>query len=126
MKMNELTPGYYKIQRKQAFNIGKRGTNNNTVHILRVEGVGEKCKYFIDHTLFGEHPSKMAFAEDYEVISRYDREPVIQNCAITLSFSDSSGQKFEFRVVDAWALRNVFLALTWLQKPFGFVRRRRV
>jgi hypothetical protein len=125
MKVHELSPGIYKI-RKRDYNMpfGARRSNsqNHAVHLLRVVGHGEKKRYYIDHDQMGESPSR--FNDDYEVVSKYDGPPQVGNCTITLKFSDSSGEKFEFVVRDVWTLRGIFDSMPWLHKPFGYLRRK--
>lgn len=125
MKMHELSPGIYKI-RKRDYNMpfgAKRSRPQNfQVHLLRVIGNGDKKRYFIDHDQMGQLPSE--FNEEYEVLSKYDGQPQVGNCTITLKFADASGEQFEFVVRDVWTLRSIFDSMPWLHKPFGYLKRR--
>jgi len=122
----KLEPGYYKIQRKDNSEpYGKKHPrgNNNTIHILYVRKEKQGLRCYIDHNSTGESPD--AFS-DYEVISRFEKEPTISKCAITISFEDSSGEKYSWLMRDMWVLRNVLEFLPWLRKPFGFTLRRKL
>ena len=127
MKIKELSPGIYKIRRKSYVPYGAKHPrdNNNTIRLLTVVGTGANRKYHIDHDTFGQHPEEMYDMEDFEVISRYESIPQVNNQSITISFKDGSGDQFEFRVVDAWTLGNLFRHFTWLQKPFGYFKRKK-
>ena len=124
MKIHELVPGIYKVRRQAAIPMGGRSLrrNVNAVQLLRVEGAGQTRLYFIDHETIGQHPDDMEGLEKYEVISRYEHDPQIARCRITISFRDSGGQEFAFSVGDAWSLRRMFDSLPWLKGPFGFTR----
>lgn len=74
MNVFELTPGYYKIRKKQ-YQDGRKHVNNNTIHLLRVEGAGEKLKYLIDHDLIGFNPKNDEGWNEYEVISKLNGPP---------------------------------------------------
>ena len=126
MKIKELNPGIYKIRREVYVPYGAKRpvANHNTIHLLTVTGHGQNRRYYFDHDTFGQKPEDCM--EDYEVISRYESVPQVLSPRITLSFKDASGHEFEFRLMDAWGLRNVFEKMTWLQKPFGFVRRKKL
>ncbi|HCM75777.1 MAG TPA: hypothetical protein DIS90_05320, partial [Cytophagales bacterium] len=87
-------------------------------------GHGDSRRYFFDHDTFGQKPNDMEQLEEYEVVSKYQGTPQVSHPEIKLSFKDASGDRFEFRVLDAWGLRNVFEHLSWLQKPFGYVKRK--
>jgi hypothetical protein len=121
MKLNQLERGIYKIRRATD---GGRFASNEAPSILRVTGAGDSLRYYIDADLLGQKPSEMNMNE-YEVVSKYDGTPTLGNCTITLTFADASGDKFEFTTRDAWGLRNIFDAIPWLQKPFGYVARKR-
>lgn len=126
MKMNELTPGIYKIREKETLTTfgNKRGRQfQSRVHLLRVTGAGQKRKYYIDHDTLGENPGSVDFEGDYEVVSRYDNVPEVNRAEIVLSFSDGTGDHFTFTVLDAWRLRSLFEEMPWLQKGFGYERR---
>ena len=127
MKIKELAPGLYKIRRENYAPFGAKHSrsNSNTVQLLRVTGVGEKRRYFIDHDTNGQHPNEMNELTGYEILSRYEQDPQIGNCKITLSFVDAGGQEFFWTVRDTWALRNVLESISWLKKPFGYVPRRK-
>jgi len=127
MKINELSPGIYKIRRQAYVPYGAKHPrdNNNTIRLLTVVGTGANRKYHIDHDTFGQHPHEIYDMEHYEVISKYESIPQVNNQSITISFKDGAGDKFEFRVVDAWTLGNLFQHFTWLQKPFGYLKRKK-
>lgn len=125
MKMKELDQGFYKIRRRDynmPFGAKHARSQNHPVHILRVSGYGERKRYHIDNDIQGIHPS--AINEDYEVLSKYDGMPQVGNVTVTLAFADSSGERFQFVVRDAWSLRALFDAMPWLHKPFGYLRRK--
>jgi hypothetical protein len=126
MKIDELTPGVYKIRKQAYIPYGAKFArpNSNPIHLLRVEGVGEQRKYFLDDDILGQHPHNMEAVGNYEILSKYDGDPQIGNCRITISFADTAGQKFEFMVRDTWSLRHLFDAMPWLKKPFGYVTSR--
>ena len=127
MKIKELSPGIYKIRRQAYVPYGAKHPrdNNNTIRVLTVVGTGANRKYHIDHDTFGQPPEEMYDMEDFEVISKYESTPQVNNQSITISFKDGAGDKFEFRVVDAWTLGNLFQHFTWLQKPFGYFKRKK-
>jgi hypothetical protein len=87
-----------------------------------VVGIGRQCKYFIDQDTRGLHPAKMDFAKNYQIISRYSREPDVSRAQLLVSFSDQQGDKFTFVVNDAWRLGAVLESLPWLKA--GFERQR--
>ena len=125
--MEKLEPGIYKIRKRDyvtpfgAKHV-RQSMNGHAVHLLRVTGVGDTLRYFIDHNPVGQHPSEIN--EDYEVLSKYEGQPQVGNCIITIKFSDAAGERFEFSVRDAWSLRNIFDSMSWLKKPFGYVPRK--
>jgi len=121
----KLEPGYYKIRRR-LYNEGRtKRANHNQLHILRVVGIGEQQKIFINNDILGSlNNDVFKNLDDYEIVSKYSREPEISNCIMTLSFTDSSGDHFSFSVRDAWALRNMFNEMTWLRQPFDYVPRK--
>ena len=125
MKVHELSPGIYKI-RKRDYNMpfgAKRPRSQNfPVHLLRVVGNGDKKRYFIDHDQLGQHPSE--FNDEYEVLSKYDGQPQVGNGTITLKFADAAGEQFEFVVRDVWTLRGIFDSMPWRHTPFGYLRRK--
>lgn len=124
MNLKELSPGIYKIRKKQ-YSPGKRSrANTSPVHLLRVEGYGETLKYYMDHDTMGDHPREMNILDDYEVVSRYDGIPQVNSARITISWVDGSGDRFEWQMTSAWVLRSVLDALPWLKKPFGYVARK--
>lgn len=124
MKMNELEPGMYKIQKATNGSVRPLRREMRTVHLLRVTGYGEKRLYFIDDDIYGEHPHRVA--NEYEVISKYDGVPQVGKARITIAFVDASGDEFTFTMSNAWSLRNVFDAMPWLKKAFGYVPRRKI
>lgn len=129
MKLTELNPGIYKIRKKDyrtPFGAKSSRTRFKTeVHILRVTGAGQSLRYFVDHDVIGHHPSKMnGFAGEYEVVSRFDGDPSVFNCSITMQFTDGGGDVHTYTVTDMWALRNVLDAMPWLKKPFGYTPNR--
>lgn len=125
--MRQLEPGWYKVRRQQYNAYGSKHPrkNDNIIEILRVVGVGDRCRYYLDNDTFGAHPKEMEFLDYYEVVSKYDGEPTISNCSISLSFQDASGTQFVFSAKDVWVLRNLFEFIPWLKKPFGYVPRKK-
>ena len=123
MKIRELTPGLYKIRRQVPVPFGAkhRRMNVNAVQLLRVQGAGEHRLYFIDHETYGQRPEDVEGLDQFEIMSKYEGDPQIANCRITIHFTDSSGQSFSFSVGDAWSLRGMFESLAWLKRPFGFL-----
>ncbi|HEX5170963.1 MAG TPA: hypothetical protein VFW11_17430 [Cyclobacteriaceae bacterium] len=125
MKIHELTPGIYKIRKRDytmPFGARRLRSQNHPVHLLRVMGSGDKKRYYIDHDQLGQHPTE--FGDEYDVLSKYDGQPQVGNCTVTLKFADASGEQFEFVIHDAWSLRAVFDSMPWLHKPFGYLRRK--
>ena len=127
MKMKELYPGVHKVRKSVYVPFGAKRpvANTNSIQLLTVTGYGEGRRYFFNHDTIGQKPAEMDLLEDYEIISKYEGLPQVQNPEIRLSFKDAGGDKFEFKVHDAWGLRNIFDHLKWLQKPFGFVKRKK-
>lgn len=127
MKMTDLSPGWYKVrpQEYNAYGAKHRRKNNNVIEILRVIGVGDNKRYYLDHDTVGAHPRDMTSLGNYEIVSKYDGEPTISKCRISISFQDASGTEFVFSVTDVWGLRNLFEFIPWLKKPFGYVPRKR-
>lgn len=124
MKANDLTPGIYKIRaRNPRFSFRGESSSGYSVHLLRVVGIGAQCRYFIDQDVSGQHPAKMDFAKNFQIISRYSREPDISRVHIQLSFSDQQGDRFNFVVNDAWRLGAVFESLPWLKEEFEKTRK---
>jgi hypothetical protein len=106
MKVNDLTPGIYKIRaRNRRFSFRGETSSGYSVHLLRVVGIGAQCKYFIDQDARGQHPAKMDFAKNYQIISRYSREPDVSRAQL-------------FVVNDAWRLGAVLESLPWLKAGF--------
>ncbi|HEY5690384.1 MAG TPA: hypothetical protein VIS49_02920 [Cyclobacteriaceae bacterium] len=131
MKIKELSPGIYKVKRKAYTQYGAKHSriNYNSVQLLTVVGVGDSRRYYFDHDTLGQKPGEMEGMEgmdEYEIISKYDHVPQVCQPRIKISFKDGAGDKFEFGVIDAWGLRNVFEKMEWLQKPFGFVKRKKL
>jgi hypothetical protein len=126
MKLNELSPGIYKIRELESADAvtHRQGKVLKLVHLLRVTGTGERRKYFIDHDTLGEDGQHISFNRDYEIMYRYQGFPEVNRPKIRISFSDGS-DIFEFEVADAWALRDIFEELPWLQKAFGYEPRRK-
>lgn len=125
MKFSDLTPGLYKIRRKEYGGGRKSRSKTNEAHLLRVTGRGDSLTYYIDHDTIGQHPRNMNdLTEDYEVIAKIDGMPQIHNCRITVSFTDSAGDSYTWTVTNAWLLRDIFDTHTWLKQPFGFEPRR--
>ena len=126
MKMNDLTPGIYKIRNKSTSSFrNRRGKRlKDEMHLLRVTGNGASRKYFIDHDTIGQGSIGSNFENDYEIISRYPIAPEVNKAQITISFSDGTGDYFEFTVFDAWRLRHLFEEMPWLQKGFGYEPRK--
>jgi hypothetical protein len=124
MKIKELNEGVYKVRKENYVPYGAKHprSNNNTIQILRVTGVGQSRLYFLDHDTFGRHPDQMADVDRFEVLSRYDGDPQISNCKINIQFTDASGEAFEFTVRDAWSLKSVFESMPWLKRPFGYIK----
>lgn len=124
MKIKELNPGIYKV--RKAIHVSWYGSrpvaNTNKIHLLTVQGHGEARRYFFDHDVIGQSPESCM--EDYEVISKYESVPQVLRPEIILRFKDGSGEEFVFTLKDAWGLRNVFDKFKWLQKPFGYVKRK--
>ncbi len=122
MRIDELSPGIYKIRKEAYIPSGAKFArpNTNPIHLLRVAGAGAQRKYYLDDDIIGQHPHEMDVLGNYEILSRYDGEPQVGNCRITISFADASGQKFEFVVRDTWSLRYLLDAMPWLKKPFGY------
>lgn len=120
MKINELHSGIYKIRKSST----TARYNNNTVHLLRVKGVGESMLYFFDHDTLGQHPKNLDLGS-YEILARYDTVPEVNVPKIKIEWCDSSGQCFQFIVRDAWALKNVFEELPWLKDAFGYVPKKK-
>jgi hypothetical protein len=119
MKVSGLTPGIYKIRsRNRRFSFRGETSAGYSVHLLRVVGIGAQCKYFIDQDIAGCHPKKMAFSKNYQVISRYSRDPEINRAQLLVSFSDQQGDKFTFIMNDAWRLGAVLESLPWLKAGF--------
>lgn len=128
MKIKELSPGIYKVKRRAYMQYGAKHSrvNYNAVQLLTVVGSGQGRRYFFDHDTVGQKPNEMEGIDEYEIISKYDYVPQVCHPRIKISFKDGAGDKFEFGVIDAWGLRNVFEKLEWLQKPFGFVKRKKI
>jgi hypothetical protein len=119
MKVNDLTPGIYKIRaRNRRFSFRGETSSGYSVHLLRVVGIGAQCKYFIDQDARGQHPAKMDFAKNYQIINRYSREPDVSRAQLLVSFSDQQGDKFTFVVNDAWRLGAVLESMPWLRAGF--------
>jgi hypothetical protein len=116
MKISELTPGIYKIrERNRRYSFRGESSSGYPVHLLRVEGAGARCRFYIDQDTQGQHPAKMDFARSYQIISRYTVAPDIDRAQLIISFSDEQGDQFNFVVNDAWRLRTVFESLPWLK-----------
>lgn len=124
MKMKELTPGYYKIQKRYYQYSGRRKQNNNTIHLLRVEGYGEQIKYFIDNDLQGFNTKEVEDFEEFEMLTKLNGPPEVRNARITISFMDETGTEYGWSMVGSWTLRALFEELPWLKKPFGFIPHR--
>lgn len=119
----KLQPGYYKIRKRdyQADLLKKHDRKNaNPVRLLRVVGIGDKQKLFIDQDTIGRLTIEFPDLAEYEVVSKYEREPQIGNVHFIISFADASGERFNFMVKDAWSLRAVFDANPWLKEPFNY------
>ena len=126
MKINEVSQGIYKIRERDTLTTygNKRGRSfESRTHLLRVTGIGEKRKYFIDHDTLGERLNSVDFERDYEIVSKYNNAPEVNKAEITISFSDGAGDYFRFTVTDAWLLRRLFEEMPWLQKGFGYEAR---
>jgi hypothetical protein len=116
MKINELTPGIYKIrERNRRYSFRGETSSGYSVRLLRVVGAGSQCRFYIDQDTKGKHPAKMDFARSYQIISRYSGPPDIDRAQLVISFSDEQGDRFNFVVNDAWRLSTVFEALPWLK-----------
>ena len=127
MKINELTPGLYKVKKKDYYASGVKPSRTRfktEIHLLRVTRSGGKLLYFLDHSTYGQHPSEMNFSEDYEVISKFSGDPQVLKGSITLSFQDANGDEYNFTVLTAWGLRDIFESMPWLKKPFDFLPRK--
>ncbi|HNP94258.1 MAG TPA: hypothetical protein PKJ63_01470 [Cyclobacteriaceae bacterium] len=123
--MIKLEPGYYKIQRiDYAETYGRKHarSNPNQIHILYVKREKQGLTLYLDHNTSSISPDSLT---GYEVISRFEKEPIISKCNITISFQDSSGIKYSWSMSDMWVLRNVLVFLPWLRKPFGFTPRKK-
>ncbi|MFZ1806397.1 MAG: hypothetical protein WAU36_04200 [Cyclobacteriaceae bacterium] len=119
----KVEPGIYRVQMRdysQAYGKKHPRPNSNTVHILTVKKDGKGVTCFLDHSLQGDPPERF---EDFEILSRFEKEPVISKCMLTLSFEDSTGEKYEWKMADVWVLRNVLDFVCWLRKPFGYTTR---
>lgn len=125
MKVSELQPGIYKIRKKEYAPPRRGKGNGNTAHLLRVQGHGEKQKYFIDHDSFGAHPRDMSDLDQYEVVSKYDQVPQVMRPRITILWVDGSGDEYTWQVTNAWSLRGIFDAMPWIKDAFGYVAKRR-
>lgn len=127
MKIKELSPGIYKIRKEVYVPYGAKRpvSNNNTIQLLTVVGMGQARRYYFDQDTLGQKPEEVEDMEGYEILSKYESTPQVNHQSISLSFRDGAGDKFEFRVTDAWGLRNMFEQLKWLQVPFGYVRRKK-
>lgn len=100
------------------------GVYQISIHLLTVRSHGQSRRYYIDHDTIGQTPESCM--EDYEILSRYESVPQVVHPEIIIRFRDGSGEQFAFRVCDAWGLRNVFEHFSWLQKPFGFAKRKKI
>lgn len=121
----KLEVGIYKVQRKDYSEpYGKKHPrpNSNSMHLLTVKKQGNELLCYLDHSMQAEPPERF---EDYEIVSRCVKEPIISKCKITLSFSDGAGDQFEWHMQDMWVLKNVLDENRWLQKPFGYVSRKK-
>lgn len=121
MKIKELNPGLYKIQKVDPYRPSPH-SKGQTVRLLRVTGYGDKRLYFIDNYP-GVHPSKIE--DDYEVLSRYDGLPNVDRAFITVTFTDGAGQEFKFSMRSVWALKGILEEMPWLKKPLGYLPRKR-
>ncbi len=127
MKIKELEPGIYKIRKEAYVPYGaKRPIGNyNSIQLLTVVGTGQYRRYYFDQDTLGQKPEDIEGMDNFEIISKYEPIPQVNNQSLSLSFKDGAGDQFEFRVSDAWGLKNLFEKFTWLQKPFGYVRRKK-
>lgn len=125
MKLDELTPGLYKIRLAEYTPIGLR-KKRTSIHLLRVEGSGTKCKCYLDHDTLGEHPSKVSYLSEYEILGKYDGPPQVNRPSISISFFDNDGSEIQLTMHDFWQVRNMLDAMPWLKKPLGFTPRKNI
>ncbi|MEP2668834.1 MAG: hypothetical protein ABJH04_07560 [Cyclobacteriaceae bacterium] len=122
----KLEPGVFRVQKKDystPYGSKRSRPNSNTVHILRViQGKGRLVCY-LDHELVERSTEEV---EEYEILSKFEGDPKIGRCRITLSFYDSVGIKYEWSVSDLWQLKNILMELSWLRKPFGYIPKRKI
>ena len=103
-----------------------RQSNPNQIHLLKVVGNGIDAMYFVDNDSLGRKASAWNdFKDDYEVISKYDKEPTVTQGRITLTFKDAAGDEIYFTMRDTWAFRNLFFHLPFLAKPFMFLPKKK-
>jgi hypothetical protein len=60
----------------------------------------------------------------HEILEKYKNGPVIGNGLIVLKFKDAAGEELEFKVTDISHMKFLFEQVPWLQKPFGYLRRK--
>jgi hypothetical protein len=122
----KLEPGYYKIRKTYYGKLKMRQTNSNEILLLKVVGRNADTTYFIGSDTLGRKASEWPeFKDQYEIISKYDKEPIIADGYITLKFKDSAGDVITFNMRDTWAFRNLFFHLPFLAKPFQFLPKKK-
>ena len=123
MRMTELSPGIYKIRKKDYSRYGSKRNAEREIRLLRVVGNGEKRKYYLDQNTTGDAINMLSYYNDFEIVSKYVGDPQVSKPLLTISWVDENGDAFEWCVTNAWALRSVFDAMEWLKKPFQFGQR---
>jgi hypothetical protein len=119
MKISELSPGIYKLRRKEDPD-GRRRIGDEIV-ILRITGSGVDRRYFVNQDTFGEEPGRTDFDRYFEVMIKYNGAPMVCKRQIKLQFKDSAGDHFELVVESIDELKKLFEAIPWLKVPFGYV-----
>ena len=115
MSIKELQPGTYKI---------RKISDANSFRLLRVVDKGKAQKYYFGASVKGVHPGKIENLGDFEVVSKYDGKPAVNDCKITLSFTDASGSSFNIPMEEVSEVSKVFVALPWLKKYFAPARKK--
>ena len=122
----KLEPGYYKIRKIYSGKLKMHQSNPNQKLLLKVVGRGVDAMYFIGNGSPGRKASQWdEFKEEFEVISKYDKEPTVSEGRITLTFKDAAGDEIYFTMKDTWAFRNLFFHLPFLTKPFMFLPKKK-